>query len=47
MGVADALFLASLFVPAIALVMGVVALLLPRRVASARIYEHHVNPVSH
>jgi hypothetical protein len=47
MGVADALFLASLFIPAIALLMGVVALLLPLRVAPSRIYEHRVSPVSH
>ena len=47
MGVADALFLASLFIPAIALLMGVAALLLPLPVAPSRTYEHRVNPVSH
>ena len=47
MGVADALLLASLFIPAIALLMGVAALLLPLPVAPSRTYEHRVNPVSH
>jgi hypothetical protein len=47
MGAADALFLASLFIPAVALLTGVAAVLLPFRVAPSRTYEHRVNPVSH
>jgi hypothetical protein len=46
-GIVDLLFVASVFMPPAAVVIGVLSLLLPSAQKPVRTYEHRVDPVSH